>query len=202
MQYILSLLPLLACPVGMGLLMWFMMRSNKARPSNDVPSGDMNSSSQSTTMTEPSGDGKSPKKAAGFAFLGMCLNWKVLVGLAVVGLIVLVIAPQFIWAALPILIIAACPLSMLFMMRGMNSGTRQTFPQSASANRSPADETSREEQLAALRAQLLSIQTEQEALASQITRLESEDTGTVSRHEAENADSSTNAEGREALPKW
>ena len=29
MQYILSLLPLLACPVGMGLMIWLMMRGNK-----------------------------------------------------------------------------------------------------------------------------------------------------------------------------
>ncbi len=30
MQYILSLLPILACLLGMGLLMWFMMRSHKS----------------------------------------------------------------------------------------------------------------------------------------------------------------------------
>ena len=154
-------------------------------------------------MTEPSGDGKSPKKAAGFAFLGMCLNWKVLVGLAVVGLIVLVVAPQFIWAALPILIVAACPLSMLFMMRGMQRGTNQSMSQPASASGVPVVGGAREEQLTALRIQLLSVQGEQETLANQITQLEREDGVVFSSLEAgTNTDRAIHAERREPLPKW
>ena len=54
---------------------------------------------------------------------GMCFNWKVLAGLAVVGAGILVIAPGLIIGALPLLLLAACPLSMLLMMRGMNGHT-------------------------------------------------------------------------------
>ena len=36
MQYILSILPLLACPVGMGLMMWFMMRGNKQQTTGEA----------------------------------------------------------------------------------------------------------------------------------------------------------------------
>lgn len=50
---------------------------------------------------------------------GMCLNWKVIAGLAIAALGVWVLAPQLLAAALPVLILAACPLSMLLMMRGM-----------------------------------------------------------------------------------
>lgn len=50
---------------------------------------------------------------------GMCINWKVLAGVAVVGLGAWVIAPNLIGAALPLLLLAVCPLSMLLMMRGM-----------------------------------------------------------------------------------
>lgn len=53
---------------------------------------------------------------------GMCLNWKVLAGLAVAGLGVLVVAPHLALSVLPVLLFAACPLSMLFMMRGMGQG--------------------------------------------------------------------------------
>ena len=50
---------------------------------------------------------------------GMCFNWKVVAGLAAVGVGVWAVAPNLLGAALPLLIIAACPLSMFFMMRGM-----------------------------------------------------------------------------------
>ncbi len=50
---------------------------------------------------------------------GMCLNWKVLAGLAAIGISIYVFVPNLIGAALPLLAIAVCPLSMLAMMWGM-----------------------------------------------------------------------------------
>jgi len=58
--------------------------------------------------------------------LFMCVNWKVVAGLAVVGVIVWVGAPQFLVGAIPLLIVAACPLSMLLMMRGMQGEEKKT----------------------------------------------------------------------------
>lgn len=55
----------------------------------------------------------------------MCLNWKVLGGLAATGLGISLFAPQLLSASLPLLVAAACPLSMLAMMwamRGMQGG--------------------------------------------------------------------------------
>ena len=37
MQQLLYYLPFLACPVGMGLMMWLMMRGNKQNPGTDMP---------------------------------------------------------------------------------------------------------------------------------------------------------------------
>ena len=49
----------------------------------------------------------------------MCLNWKVVGALAAVGVGVWLVAPGLLGAALPLLLLAACPVSMLIMMLGM-----------------------------------------------------------------------------------
>ncbi|MFD3928314.1 DUF2933 domain-containing protein [Streptomyces sp. NPDC058614] len=52
----------------------------------------------------------------------MCINKKVLIGLGALAAGVLIFKPNLFLAALPVLVLAICPLSMVFMMRGMNNG--------------------------------------------------------------------------------
>lgn len=78
-----------------------------------------------------------------------CLNWKVIAALAVVGVGIYAVAPNLMVAALPILLLAICPLSMLFMMWGMqqNGGEDREQPVARQAG------LTREERLAQLREQ-------------------------------------------------
>lgn len=182
MQYIVSLLPLLACPVGMGLIMWLMMRGSKQQTPGQLGHMPEETYGQPGAYVEPSTVAKSPKRASTFNLLGMCLNWRVVVGLAVVGVIVWVVAPQFIWVALPLLIVAACPLSMLFMMRSMAEGRGQA-PWQSSAVRGdslPAAGLTRDERLAELQTRLSSVQAESEAIARQIAGTESSESLIIS----------------------
>lgn len=55
----------------------------------------------------------------------MCFNWKVLAGLGVVGVGIYLVSPSLVIGALPFLLLAACPLSMLFMGKGMMGGMQQ-----------------------------------------------------------------------------
>lgn len=52
-----------------------------------------------------------------------CLNPKVLIGLAIVASSVALFAPNLLVAALPLLLLAACPLSMVLMMSMMNKSS-------------------------------------------------------------------------------
>lgn len=112
----------------------------------------------------------------------LCFNWKLVAGLAAVGLGVWVLAPGLFAAALPLLILAACPLSMLFMARGMKGGQCSTQPEQASQ---PAGvRLTREEQLTELKAQLAIAQTQQQAIAREIGEIEAASAPAVREAEA------------------
>ena len=92
----------------------------------------------------------------------MCFNKRVVGGLAVVALGMLVVAPGVFRTALPLLVMSACPLSMVFMMRGTNRAGGSCAPpaRDARAVSGPVAATPRTEvealrdEVAALRAQL------------------------------------------------
>lgn len=63
----------------------------------------------------------------------MCFNKKILITLGIIAVAVLVLKPGWILAAAPLLILAACPLSMMFMMKGMNAGQAKNPVEGSSA---------------------------------------------------------------------
>jgi len=100
---------------------------------------------------------------------GMCLNGKVLAGLAVVGLGVWAVASNLVGEVVPLLLIAACPLSMLLMMRGMGGmGRNQGTMQPAQTNEPVHGRGTWEEQLAYLKAR-------HTAIAREIAQVEAGD---------------------------
>ena len=122
--------------------------------------------------------------------LKLCLNWKVVASLAIVGLGVAVLAPGAVAAAVPLLVLAACPLSMIVMMgamggMGMKRGQCAPEPRRESA---PLSQHSRDEELVGLKA-------EHELLGRQIARLERGDALAVRE-----AESVARAAGERARP--
>ena len=136
MQYILSLLPVLVCPVGMGLMMWLVMRMGKEQTPPSASPKEVESPIEPSTAMRASppplpSQSPSPLKVI-WECMQMCLNWKVLVGLAVIAIGIGVAAPQLFFGALPVLLVLACPISMLFMMGRM--GKRQSRVRGESAS--------------------------------------------------------------------
>lgn len=77
-----------------------------------------------------------------------CLNRNVLIALAAIAVVLLLLKPSLMVAALPLLLLAACPLSMIFMMRNMSGGSGASksahVDESAGASATTKEELSRE----------------------------------------------------------
>jgi len=117
---------------------------------------------------------------------GMCFNWKVVVGLAVVGLGIWAVAPNLLVAALPLLLVAACPLSMFFMMRGRGGGQCASQPQHSGEAQRPTEVRGvalpgriRDEDLADLKARATDLQGRHQEIVRAIARLEAEESPVV-----------------------
>ena len=94
------------------------------------------------------------------SMFGMCFNWKVLAGLAAVAVGLFVLAPGLVIAALPLLFLAACPLSMMLMMRG-GHGHGQAHDQGVDQPREEGrTKESLEQRLAALHEEERRVQSE------------------------------------------
>lgn len=118
---------------------------------------------------------------------GMCVNWKVVAGLVVAGAGIWIAKPGLIGAALPLLLLAACPLSMLLMMRGMGHqrvGQPYAASRPVSAGQSPPTGLARDKELAELRAWALTLQSRHEAIVRELARLEGEPPPAVREAEA------------------
>ena len=114
-----------------------------------------------------------------------CLNPKVLAGVGAAGVAIWLVAPGALAAALPLLLVAICPLSMLLMMGMMmrGNGAQQTEvaapatpPRSTAAVGTVSSAPlTRDEHIEHLHAELKRLDKEQVALARQVEALESAD---------------------------
>ncbi len=118
MQYLPYLLCMLACPIGMGMMLWMAMRSGKEQTRPDE-NAEARVAARSALPGSPS-QAFSPLKMI-VDCVKMCLNWKVVGVLVLVALVIAIVAPQWLWGAIPLLLVAACPLSMLVMLFSMHA---------------------------------------------------------------------------------
>lgn len=101
----------------------------------------------------------------------MCFNKKVVAGLAATALAVLAVAPNLFGAALPFLVMAACPLSMTLMMRRMGGQAAcHREPAARSEAAAPVNGTAESAELQTLRDEVARLRAEQPRMAgSEVT---------------------------------
>lgn len=92
-----------------------------------------------------------------------CYDWRGLTALGVLGIGIYVVAPGLIAAAIPLLLLAVCPLSMLLMMNAMSG-------QQPSSGR-PAEPIG-EAHEAVLRQELMELERRQEQLSGELRAIE------------------------------
>ena len=104
----------------------------------------------------------------------MCLNWKVIGALAAVAAAVYFVAPAALAAALPLLVLAICPLSMILMMKMMNGdgGGQNRGEATGQPVAAPVDHAATAEELDA---DLRRLRNRETAIAEQLEALRRDD---------------------------
>ena len=105
--------------------------------------------------------------------LKMCFNWKVIAALAVVAAGIYMVAPVAFAAALPLLFLAACPLSMILMMKMMAGDNTQKGDDQADSTRT--DAVVRPTNPDDLDAELRMLQARQTAISDQLEAMRREE---------------------------
>ena len=114
-----SLVPVLICPLVMGAMMWLMMRGQTEQGRSEAEAATLRRAPAHTpTLWQ--------RLRAPFAHI--CLDKRVVGGLALVGVSAWLLAPHLVLSLLPLLVLAACPLSMVVMPRGMARGQCASHP--------------------------------------------------------------------------
>ncbi len=95
--------------------------------------------------------------------LRACYDWRVLAALGVLGLGIYLVAPGLAAGAIPLLLVAACPISMLLMMKVMSGQ-----PQSSDVQPEPVDG----DRIDGLRQELAALGRQQRRLESELRAIE------------------------------
>ncbi|MDQ6883357.1 MAG: DUF2933 domain-containing protein [Candidatus Dormibacteraeota bacterium] len=102
---------------------------------------------------------------------GVCIDRRVLIGLGVIVIGILFLRPPLIAPVLPYLLVAACPISMLLMMRGM-SGMSRPQVDGTTPNPGAAANVAEPPDLPQLRRELAELAARQAWLTAQIAQLD------------------------------
>lgn len=95
--------------------------------------------------------------------LRACYDWRVLMGLGGLGIAIYLVAPGIAAGVFPLLLFAACPLSMLLMMKAMSGQ-----PRSSAAQPEPVDV----DRVAAVRHELAELARRQQRLEGEMRAIE------------------------------
>jgi hypothetical protein len=111
-QALFYLLPTLLCPLSMVVMLWMLRRN----------SGDGAGAEHNLEAVPAPASRMRAGAATLWRWLQCCVNWRVGLALVLVGTGIWAVAPNRVGAAVPLLVLLLCPLSMLLMLWGGHRG--------------------------------------------------------------------------------
>ncbi len=124
-----SLVLLLACPVGMGVAM--RLGTRRAQQASLAPLPDAPALSARANLREQQA-ARPDTAAQARPFRLLCVDWRVVVAVALAGVFLWRLAPQLVLPAVILLLLLACPVSHYLLLRGAPGAPCHSAPQEPS----------------------------------------------------------------------